>query len=447
MRSMYIKALAILCCCLFACSVFANDHRQIRRYVQQNFPAAFVINDAQISQLAWAFHHDKHTNDLDLRKNHQDIYVEISRALTRLYCAQLLRSGTLESYNRFVAAQSSVVNAKPLTFASYTKLSQHVQSLSAADYSLLETAAILSAVSLSKPAAALAQRAMDITPHSNDNMSFLAATLRNGINIYPLTAQIMRDDAAARKLLYVLFPPQTNFRHMLYTEGGIGMFKYLRNMIAHNFIDKESLNLWSAHWIINIAGFRGHIDQRGSIYLNENVAASILSLKTFVYEMLEQPNFDPLLPYLEFRAKALGFRDLPTEERLFYTHIGCLLRLYNIEEGKRLQASIQRIPVENIRAIKRYFLQGLHDPNQNTHLYVPALLGNALEVSNGNLEQVIEHMLPVYDAVLQQAARQNIHKMSFNKLSASKNLKQLLNINPDDPKSFKILPDGTVLLG
>lgn len=447
MRKFASKAV-IICCCLAASVTCANEHQKIRTYIQQKFPPEFVLNDAQISQLAWAFQHDKHTNDFDLWVQDPDFYVEISRALTRLYCAQLLRAGTIDAYNHFVAAQLAANNHAPLSLSGFNKLAQHVQALSASDYALLETAAILSAVSLSKPAEKIAQQAMDVSPVLNDNMGFLAATLRNGINIYPLTARIMQDSTAARKLLYILFPPQTNFRHMLYTEGGIGMYSYIRSMIAHGFIDCTNLDLWYAHWIINIAGFRGHVAQSGSLYLNEEVAQSMLTLKGLVYEILEQPSFDPLVPYLEFRAKNLGFSHLPQEEKLFYAHLGCLMRLYNIEDGQKLYNSLQKISANKLNAIKRHFMHGLHEPQQVTHMYVPALFGNALKYTQGDLDHVVTQILPAYDAILQQAARQNIHvALSFNQLSATKNIVQLLDKNAVEEQRFKILKDGTVTLG
>lgn len=441
-----IRAVVVISCLLTVNAHAHSSQQDLRNYIYSNFPITFNPNDLQIEQLAWAFRHNKHTNDSDLYAADQPMAIEVRRALTRLYCAQLLRAGTREAYQQFVVAQQSAKIEPTLSFAGFTKLAQHVQQLTPADYSLLETAEILSSVSLSQPAAELAARAMVEPPPSTDNMSFLAATLRNNINIYPITAQIMRDDSAARKLLYVLFPPQTNFRHMLYTEGGIGMFNYLRSMIKHGFIDKQSLDLWYAHWIVNIAAFRGHVDQRGSLYLNEPVAQAMLTLKDLIYEMLNTPNFDPLVPYLEYRAKHLGLAHLPTADRLFLAHWGSMLRLYTVPEGQELYASVMKIPVHKTRALKKYFATGLQDPNQATHLYVPAVFGNALKLTHGDLDQVLQQLLPIYDQILQQAARQRFtSSLSFNQLSASVNVQRLLK-STVEPR-FKIQPEGTVLLG
>lgn len=423
---------------------YSNAQEEIRSYIKNNFPADFTVSEPQIAQLAWALEHEHPTHDMDARINAKCAYIEVSRALTRLYCARLLRAGTREAYNAFMIAQLDAGVNAPLSFASFNKFSNHIQKLDQLDYELLETAAILSAVSLSKPAAELAQQVMQVRPVINNNMEFLATTLRNEPNIYPLAMHITQNNTAAKKLLYILFPPQTNFRHMLYTEGGIGMFKYLRTMIKHGFIDQEGLDLWYAHWIINIAGFRGHVDQRGSLYLMEPTAQAMHKLKCLVYEMLDTPNFDPLLPYLEYRAQGLGLAHLPEHEKLFFAHLGCLLRLYNFTDGQKLYTSVMRLPLDERQILEDHFFVGLHDATLMTHTYIPAFFGNAMEFTNGDLEQVITHLLPAYNKILRQYQQQNLTlSLSFNQLSSSDNIKYLLQ-NAAREQRFNILADGTV---
>ena len=60
------------------------------------------------------------------------------------------------------------------------------------------------------------------------------------------------------------------------------MFNSLRTMIAHGYINRSDLELLCASWIVNTAGFRGHILQSGSVYLTEPVAQSILKLQTLI---------------------------------------------------------------------------------------------------------------------------------------------------------------------
>lgn len=442
-----IIAAAIIYGCCVSFNVVADEIILIQSYIRKHFPASFKISNDQLKQLHWVLKQDNYTNDQDLYVPQQGIHIEIRRALTRLYCAQLLRSGTMDSYNKFVTAQLDADVAAPLSFTTFNKLAKFIANFSESDYELLETATILAAVSLSQPAAELAQQVMDITPVLNDKLDFMAATLRNSLDLYPLTTTVTQNNSAAKKLLYVLFPPQTNFHHMIYTEGGIGMFQYLRTMIAHGYIDQNKLDLLYANWIINISGFRGHISQQGSLYLSENVAQAVLKLQSLVYEMLEMPTYNPLLPYLEYRAEGLGLRDLPYNEKLFITHLACLLRLYTVAEGQRLYHSVIALPANKRTAAMNFFINSLRQATQLPITYAPALFGNALAVTNGDIEQVITKILPVYNAMLLQHLRSNSKvALSFNRLSAKHNIKHLLRVNAVESQRLHIDANGNVIL-
>ena len=399
-----------------------------------------------MTQLKWVLKQDHATNDQDLQVLQQELPIELRRVLTRLYCAKLLRQGTRDAYQQFVAAQQNTA-ATSLSFSTFNKLGKTIVNLPAHDYEILETAIILAAVSLSQPAAMLARQNMDIEPISHDKLEFMAITLRNSLKLYPLTEKISQNNVIARKLLYILFPPQTNFQHMLYTEGGIGMFKYLRIMITHGYADNKAMQLLYAYWIVNMAGFRGHISQQGSLYMTENVAQAILKLQSLISEMLEIPNFDPLIPYLEYRARLLGLQDLPHNEKLFITHIGCMLRLYTISDGQRLQKAILQLPLQDYTATMQYFLQGLQDPNQLSIRYAPALFSNSLTSTQGSIEQVIAKILPIYNkAILNYATKEHQVAISFKKLAAKNNLKYLLLANNVNTQYLQIDAHGNVTL-
>lgn len=408
--------------------VIADEIDLIRTTVSNNFPATFNVSEDQLVQLSWALNHKNRTYDMDFAvEDDSGIHIEIHRALTRLYCAQLLRIGSVDAYNNFIAAQLELGIAQPLQLSSFMKLSKHIQQLPADDYELIEAATILTSVSLTKPASDLARRIIAADFKETDSLDFLSYTLRDSKNFYPITWNILNKSANSKRLFYVLFPPHTNFRHMLYTEGGIGMFNYLRSMIAHGYINRNDLDLWYAFWIVNIAGFRGHIQHNGSLYLAEPVADAMDKLKALVYEMLENPTYDPLLPYLEYRAKCIGFAHLPRDERLFISHLACLLRIYNITDGQRLYASVTSLPISERYAVMQEFQKGLHD---NMHVYathVPALFGNALYIENGNIEKVIAKILPKYNKILLQYRNDKAEgTLCFNELSAMKNLELLL---------------------
>ncbi len=352
-------------------------------------------------------------------------------------------AGNRNAYKEFVAAQVAGNVHDILSFATFSQLSKHIQKLTQADYSLLQTATILSAVSLSKPAAILAQDAM-LTNSIPDKFEFLSATLRKNSAIYPLLEQTLQNDDAAKKLLYILFPPQTNFRHMLYAENGLGMFKYLRTMIRHGFIDQNGLDLWYAYWIIDVSGYRGHIAQNGSLYLDNATALAMQKLYAYVMQMLETPNFDPLVPYLEYRAELLGLQDLPRQDKLFVAHLACILRIYDPKHGLELFTALQNINPKDLQAIKCRFFAGLTDLHQTLHLHVPALFGNVRQALEGDICKTLALTLPAYNKIIQQLSRQTVPStLAFDDLARNNSLITVLQ-----RKNFAVTTtaDGTVLL-
>jgi len=430
------------------------DITSIRAYINKTFANKINISEDQLQQLSWIVKHKRRTYEMDMYVNPNSIHIEITRALTRLYCLQLLKTGGRDSYNKFVAAQLSNKTPNILTFYSFAKLSKHIQQLSDLDYELIVTSTILSAVSLSSEASRLAQEVLNINHLSNDNLEFLAATLRANPNIYPIAAKTIQNNTDVKKLLYVLFPPQTNFRHMLYTEGGVDMFKYLRTMIKHQYIKRNDLDLWYAYWITHIAGFRGHVTHEGSIYLTEPVFHAMTKLKSEIYEMLESPNHEPLITYLEYRAELLGFAALPKNERWLLAHLGGLMRLYTIDDGKRLRISFMQLPANQKQLINNYFQKLFSGAHQLSPTYGPALFANSLELNGRNIEQIVQIILPFYCkavndyAVIQQHSNHKAKtSLSFNKISATENVKKLLGLGLLNLEHINIGADGEVRVG
>jgi hypothetical protein len=421
-----IAAAILFSCCMLG-SVHADKIKLIRSIASNDFPISFKISEDQLTQLSWVLDHNNRSYDMDFAVNESEIHIEIHRALTRLYCAQLLRIGTVYAYNSFIAAQSETGILQPLQLSSFMLFSKHMQQLTKDDYELIEAATILTSVSMTKPAANLAQQNINVGFKETDALDFISYTVRNSKNLYPITWNILDKNSNSKRLFYVLFPPNTNFRHMLYTEGGIGMFNYLRAMITHGYITRNELDLWYAFWIVNIAGFRGHIQHNGSLYLTAPVADAMCELKHLVYEMLNNPTYDPLLPYLEYRAKSLGYEHLPREERLFFAHLACLMRIYSISDGQRLYASVTSLPLSSRSVVMQEFYNGLQDANHVYATHVPALFGNALYLENGDIEKVILKILPAYNAILLNYITSNAKStLCCNELSAMKNLKVLL---------------------
>lgn len=433
--------------------IFARDQDVLGQYIRQNFPASLQISSAQLAQLTWVLGHDRRSNDMDMQASANGMHIEIVRAVTRLYCLQLLKSGRAQDYDDFISAQLKTNENKTLTFNSFKKLSRHIQKLKSLDYQLLEVATILSAVSLTSQAFTQAKILIDTKPLVADNLEFLSATLRKDPNIYPLTKNLVNDNISAKKLLYVLFPPQTNFRHMLYTEGGVGMFKYLRTMIKHQYINADEIDLWYAYWLVNIAGFRGHVEHAGSLYLTEPVFQAMNNLKSMLDEMVHAPNFNPLLPYLEYRAELLGFSSLPADEKLMLAHIGAMMRLYTVEEGQQLQIGYTNLNKQLKQELAADFANSLIDYERLTPTYLPALLGNTLVLLNGDINKTVKTVLPIYHRALRQyyqsvanGALKPSVPLGFNNLSATKNVQKLIESDTNNLAAIKIMSDGEVYL-
>ncbi len=429
----------VLFICMHSCAM-AKPIEEIYNFIQKKYADTLTITQAQVEQLSWAYAHVSPTNDLDLFCDVEKNFIEIARALNRIYCAKLLRTGNIESYNRFVRAQIESGAKDVLKFATFNEFGKHIQQLTKRDYELLETAIILSAVSLSNTAANL-NSSVNFVEIANDKMDFLASSIRQNSYQYPLINHNQHD----YKLLYISFLPHTNFRHMLYTEGGIDMFTCLRHMIMHGFIDKEKLDFWYAYWLINISGYRGHVNHNGSLYLHEHTAQSTRKLKELIYKMLEFANINPLFEYLEYRAQMLGFTNLPTEDKLFITHIACLLRIYDADNGKKLSSVIHSIDNENLNNIREYFSTSLYKECRLLYTHVPAFLNNSLSLLQGDMQSMLTMILPVYNQIIKISQNLQLSTISFEKLATNPNIKRILQ-TPIDQLKFTFNNDGLIEL-
>ena len=397
---MFKKVICLLIICFSSNVLHADDLNSLRQFIKTNFPQDLKVSAEQLQRLSYFLNSDKRRYDLEMKLVTKDIHIEVVRALTRIHCLQLLYSGTKKDYDKFIKTQLADKNSKPLTFNSFKKLSKNIQQLKQEDYKTLETTIILPNLTLPED-----------------------------------------DELADKKILHLLYLPQANFRHMLYTENGANMFKYLRTMIQHQYITATEIDLWYAYWIIHIAGFRGHVAYSGSVYLTEPVYQAMNKLKSLIDQMLDSPNFNPLEPYLEYRADLLGLKQLPQQERLFLAHLGALMRLYNSAEGNQLHRGFKQLDAEQRQQAITYFNDKLLNYDQANQTFMPALFANTLVLTDGDIKRTIKIILPVYN----QAVKLKPNTMlSFNKLSAIENLKQLIQLGAAGTEHIMIGDNGEV---
>lgn len=372
--------------------------------------ASADLTPLEKQQLSWLDQHRTCCYDMDQHVANKKQHMEVPRAITRMRCLELLRSGDHQAYNEFVQAQ----DADRLSFTTFNKLSAFIKQLNEHEYLALRKAVIMTAVSLTSQAKILMPETEML---SNNSLEFSAAMVRA---------------TEAEKLLYVIFPPQTNFRHMLYAESGDNMFAMLQKMMQMHYMHKQELDLWFGYWIVSIAGYRGHVDQRGALYMTEPVAAAMLQLKGSLDNMLVSPQYPVLQNYLEYRAQLLGLQDLPPDLRTTLAHLGSMMRLYTPEQGRKLHLNFVRLPTVQKRELIKYFNAGIHARKPITH--VPALLCNALDLTDNNIELVVAKLLPLYVQALQLSDQE----LSFNNLSQASSIRSIINknaiyltVNPD----------------
>jgi len=219
--------------------------------------------------------------------------------------------------------------------------------------------------------------------YSLDSEKFLTDTIRQCPEIYPVLQSLDQD---AQQLMPSVFMENTHARHMLYTEGGNNMFATLRAGIKSGTLSKEQYALWFSRWVINIAGFRGHEETQGSIYLTQSTATSIIALKQELDKLWDNPNYDVLAGYLAIRAQWLQVPNI------FLAHIGALMRLHTPEEGMALKTWFNKLSAEQQRVHEASF-NTLRYVTQVTPTYEPAVLDNLKALGCSVEEAITIHTL------------------------------------------------------
>jgi len=402
---------------------------KIMSYAQSTYKQPQLeLSLAEVQQLAWVQDNPLATSELNnLQPVASSFHIEIIRCLTRLYCLQLLRDG---NYAAFTNAQSNDKNK--LTPEHFANLASSIQALDEATYAALRVVTILSSVSLSPTAKQIAEENManyaDLP--SNDAVAWLSQTFYAAPEIYPIVTDYL-DKYGMEKLtlLRAAFMPNTHFRHMLYTEGGQGMFSYLRDAIKTNEIGATQLNFWYLYWMINITGFRGHIDNMGSKYLNENTYTAICHLYGELLQLLNNPEHDVFANYLNHRAELLGLNPGQSmghslDEAKLLSSIACMLRLFDKDSAYELSYSLDLMP--ELPFVKKQF-EITCNSNEPTPTYAPALFANAK--SKGlPIRKVVSLLLPFFSECLAKYREKGDFKnaLSFRNISNKENLTNLL---------------------
>lgn len=321
--------------------------RKIEEYVKEAFPdidtEAIPLFPDYVEQLSWLLENTVYTSESSAKLASNDDWrlIEPKRAISRLYTALLLNKGDAEAYKKFVQEQPEEDKLNPDSFKRLDYIKRLSSTAREAVYASGFFVKSKIADDLAKDAGIQA---------SVDSEIFLTDTITQRPNIYPIYRKLSTE---AKNFLSIAFLRDTHLRQMLSAEGGRNMFKVLRELIKSGEITREEYEVWFARWIVNIGGFRGHVNEKGSIYLTQKVANTIFALKESLDKLWENADYDVFSDYLQKRADWLGLGG----DNLYLAHIAALADLHTKEEGIELQNWFNTFSLKKQNELKEGFEQ------------------------------------------------------------------------------------------
>lgn len=350
-----------------------------------------LLQENEIAQLAWAVRSTGQTPEKAMSNQGRYDLIEVRRCVSRLYCLNLLQQGET-GYEAFITNQAKDNSfLPPLTKAQYLKVAEKFNGLDKLAKDTLRVTTILTAFPLSPEARKSADAVLGNNNYTFDSVEFLADTcddIEKAKAIYPLVKSLYEqypesaDRMRITKLIKSALSHRRHYRHMLYTEGNANMFEALLQGVRNKTIDEESYLFWKQHWTINIAGFRGNEDPRGSIYLTSNTHQAMQLLEQqldSIFTNSELQTEEILENYLLARAKLLGlerFKKLMPQQTMLLAHLGSITRMFSKIEGKFLAIAFLMMPKDTLeRLMDAYFNH--QDKQKPTPTFAPAFFQNA----------------------------------------------------------------------
>ncbi|MCL6271521.1 hypothetical protein M3P05_16520 [Sansalvadorimonas sp. 2012CJ34-2] len=418
---------------------------KIREYINATYGDALIISNKQVEQLTWVLDNPVTTPEMAVIYQNGRIHLEVPRALARLYSLQLLRSGSRDDYQIFISPQIREYSADEiLPWEDFQSLSEVFKALSPAEYETLQTGALISSVALSPKARKQAAPFLKTMPE--DSNQFLAVTAPYAAQIYPLASHLASEHPESSRLLTVLFMPDSHLRHMMYCEGSMAMYSHLTKASQEKTISARELNLWHLHWLINIAGFRGHLEPVGSLYLSRYTLASAQLAKQAINLAIQVPDANPLRFYLQERSRWLELPSLTSDqdELVALGRLAAQLRIYTPKQGQELFDSFRSLDEEDQARWIAYSLKQLDFQETPAPTYAPALLCNCARKQG--LQKAIQSVAPI---MLDAFARAELMRtdgtlalrtpLSFRELAQACSVTEILESKGNQP----IQIDGT----
>lgn len=379
----------------------------IQAYANQEFPGLELLSLDEICVLTLSIWNKNHTPEKAFVAT-QPEFTEIRRTLSRFYCLHLLTVEGEAGYDAFVEIQEKNNPLLPvLSKENYCALVEQFQSKSPLALACLKQATIVSSVPLSSEAHKVAKRVFGENNYVIDSVEFPAKVfedINNAKQIYPFIQKLFDQHPEQHEAICThlknCFPHGTHYRHQFYTEGNANMFHRFVNDVKNGSLTHDAYADWRDYWTINIMGFRGQVNPKGSLYLTEHtyrwmrileneleqafvnnslnasdILNNYLSKRAQELELEEAFNrlnisrtkSDPSLPPIEFSAQELQT----------LAHIAAMLRFYDPKEGSLLIEGYQYCHEVVKELIPLYFDDS--DPSEPTPTYAPALFTNAID--------------------------------------------------------------------
>jgi len=410
---------------------------QLKDYHELHY-GKFDLSKLVVKQLSWLPETVIHTSDSNAKLSSSDKFnIEVKRALSRWNNLKLLQEGNQTAYRNFVLKQPE---SEKLNFATFQIISQLIKNLSPSAYEAVTASCFITMTDKAKRFA----REEGIA-YSEDSEKFLTDTITKCPSIYPLWDEI---SSGAKALMPYVFLKDTHARHMLYTEGGNNMFAVLKEGIKNRQISKEQYEVWFCRWLINIVGFRGHVEPAGSIYFTQNTADCLMDLKNELDKLWINSDYDVMEGYLKKRAERLKVKSL------FLSHLASQMRLYSPEEGAELQKWFDGIGEEMRSKYEAEFRQ-FCEQTKITSTYGPAVLDTLRDLGCSIAERAEIYSLirsstvATYQQAIESGKVKSDTPLCFRSMALKANLQQIIEqyragkISSED---FSIKSDGDIQL-
>ncbi len=316
--------------------------------------------------------------------------------------------GTTRGYDTFTRAQP---DDDKLTLDSFQFFSKLIKKVSTGEFYFLLRASCF--LAKSDKAEALFKKNVPYATVPADSEKFLTVTISECPFIYPVFNELPK---YLSRLMQFVYLPDTHARHMLYTEGGDNMFVELRKKILDKTMTRDLFDLWLCRWILNIAGFRGHENPVGSVYLTRKTARHLRMLIAELNIFYNSPNHDVMAGYLRRRGEELGVTSK------YLSHLGALMRLSTKKEGETLQQWFDSLPSARRRVLEEQYAASVKTMTM-TPTYEPAVLDNLLALGCS-----IAEVVDIYSAIRSKAFAQHNQEvpLSFREAARKENLSPLI---------------------